>query len=225
MRHSVKVVSFFAVMIIAATCVGQASPKKSTKKAQPPPSSFACPDPDSEQACRSYDELLKGKDEGLLYSGFVCFLKKQDVFFTVGFLTPSFPKHWDKDLNMMVPNFEQRRPGWAIFKTYANGIEDAARMPFLRFSGEWGPWEDSAFFDADKLNGKELVHDDATTGMVIDGTQLNVGIEYKSVEDKIIEYKLTIQRSTGRFSQSFKFKSEKLPFIEDNGRCLYRKGN
>lgn len=213
---------FLVVLIIAATCAGQASQKKSEKKARPPASSFVCPDPEAQKACKSYQELLKAKDSGLPIEGYVCFQKNLDVFFVVLFSRPYFPRRWDKELKEMVVDTESNPPGHGYAQSYKDGIADSAVPPSLFFSGTWIPYPESGTFTSNEVNFKKQDTSDADVGVSIDETQFIAGYKYQNRFDKTITYKLTIQRSTGRFSESFQVESEKLPFSENSGHCIYR---
>src|SRR5713226_4663421 len=123
---------FIVCVLIAGTvCAGQAPPKKSAPKKPAEHSTFACPDAEAQQACKSYQELLKAKDTGLPTSDvYICFRKQADEFFVVYIPQSYFRRHWDQVLKQMVMD-ETKRPGVGFAQTYKNGVLDPAAMPFL----------------------------------------------------------------------------------------------
>jgi hypothetical protein len=123
-------------------------PKKPAEK-----STFVCPDAEAQQACKSYQELLKAKDTGLPSDAYVCFRKKTDEFFVVHVLQPVFPKHWDEESKQMVTDESPLR-GFGYAQTYKDGVLDPKTMPALAFSGQWQPeslFSKSSVFTADTI--------------------------------------------------------------------------
>ncbi len=224
-RLSIPMRSKFIAGLLTASvvCAGQAPPKKPSPKTAAAKPAFACPDTEAQQACKSYQELLKANDRGLPDgNAYICFRKSEDQFFIVTFSRPYFPKHWDKDLKELVPN-ETPRPGFGYAETYNNGVLDSTTMPTLNFSGQWQSlYPESNFFSSDKINGKTLNEKDPNVGVTIEDAQVNIGYKYANRMEKTITYTLTIQRSTGRFSESFLGEGDKFPFSEGTGYCVYR---
>jgi len=212
-----------SVFVIATICAGQTPPKKPAPKAPAAKPAFVCPDTEAQQACKSYQELLKAKDASLPdIRAYICFRKSEDQFFVVTFNTPYFPKHWDKDLKEMVPD-DSARPGLGHAETYKDGVLDSTTMPSFSFSGQWLPfYPESGLFTSNKLNGKDLNEKDSNVGVTIDDAQVNIGYKYANRMEKTITYTLTIQRSTGRFAESFLTEEGKFPFSEGTGYCVYR---
>jgi len=210
-------------ILVAGVCGGQAPPKKPVQKTPAAKPTFTCPDTEAQQACKSYQELLKAKDASLPdIRSYICFRKSEDQFFVVTFNTPYFPKHWDRDLKEMVPN-EAPRPGLGYAETYNNGVLDSTTMPTLNFSGQWQSlYPESNLFNSDKINGKKLDEKDPNVGVTIEDAQVNIEYKYANRMEKTITYTLTIQRSTGRFSESFLAEGDKFPFSEGTGYCVYR---
>jgi hypothetical protein len=212
-----------SVWLAGAVCAGYAPQNKSVHKTPPEHSTVTCPDAEAQQACKSYQELLKAKDPGLPASGsFICFRKNMDQFFVVHISKPYFPKHWDKELKQMVAD-ESARPGSGYAHTYKDGVLDLGTMPYLFFSGQWQPilYSDSGIFASDKINRTMQDVNDPDVGISIDETQVNVGYKYKNRFEKTILYTLTIQRSTGRFAESFLEEAAKFPFSQNVGYCAY----
>jgi len=122
----------------------------------------------------------------------------------------------------MVPDTEATYAGSGSIHSYKDGIEDFAVMPSLSFSGTWTP-SDSGLFTSDTLNFKNQDESDPNVGVSIDPSQFAAGYKYKNKLDETMLYSLTIQRSTGRFSESFQEESKQTPFKTRTGRCLFRK--
>lgn len=215
-----------AVLAMAGTCIAQTpGPAKSaapkTKSAPPP---FACPDPEAQKACKSYEELVRAKDIGLRSraGGCVCFRKDSDEFFEVSFRQPYFPKHWNAELKTMEVDPEATRVGYGSAHSYKDGVDTSGVMPSVIFSGTWHTFGESAYFNAEKINFTKIDVSDPDVGLTIDDSQFNLGWKYQNKFDKFVKYSLTIQRSTGRFTESFQEESEKVPFATNAGHCVYR---
>jgi len=210
------------VLIAGTVCAGQAPPKKSAPKKPAEKPTFVCPDAEAEQACKSYRELLKAKDTGLPVSDvYVCFRKKVDEFFVVYIPQPYFRRHWDQESKQIV--VESPRPGVGYAQTYKDGVLDSNAMPFFIFSGQWQAFEGSEvrFFSSDTINRKKQDEKDPTVGVSVDETQVNVGYKFENRSGKNTLYTFTIQRSTGRFAESFLGETEALPILERTGYCTY----
>ncbi len=234
MRPRVLLCVLLLTVLCAKLSIGQTNNpvKKAAPKTQP--ISFFCPDPDAGQACKSYQELVKAKDAGLYEDAYYCFRKKQDQFFFVWFSKPYFRKHWDSENKRMWPDKDATSAGRGSAGTFTNGVEDYSAMPRLFFNGTWLPWAlsgqaDTGLFSSTSVNHAE--HKDGDPVVVtIDDTQFSItGLKYQNTVGKAIRYNLTIQRSTGRFTESFSEalqgdETKQVPFAESTGRCIYRKG-
>jgi hypothetical protein len=223
-------------LLSAAVSFGQTgnAAKKSAPKAQHA-SSFTCPDPDAEQACKSYQELVKANDAALYEDAYYCFRKKQDQFFFVWFSKPYFRKHWDSENKCMAPDDAATSVGRGSAGTFTNGVEDYSAMPRLVFKGTWSPWPLSAQPDAGLFSSTSIRiagHWNDDSGVIsVDVTQFSIDrLKYQNTLGETIQYDLTIQRSTGRFTESFSKplqgdETKQVPFGEGTGRCIYRKGS
>src|SRR5271169_3517667 len=130
---------FITCLIVAVSCAAQTpSPpgKNPVTKSPAAHSRFTCPDPEAQQACKSYSELLEAKDSGLPSKGYVCFRTHVDQFFVVTFDKP-------------IPRRVQKQYGSGYFQTYDNGIAASDLMPNLVFSGKWIPLFESMRFASD----------------------------------------------------------------------------
>ncbi len=212
------------VLIVCTVCAGQAPPKKPAPARKTPAaqSTFVCPDAEAQQGCKSYQELLKAKDEGLPQNGYICFRKKADEFFVVSFSRPPyFIKHWNQESKQMEPDNDTPHSGIGYTETYKDGVLDSTTMPHFNFSGQWTLLLESPNFTSDRINFKKQDESDHDQGISIDATQFNAVLKYENKLEKTVRYTLTIQRSTGRFAESFRLESEKIPFSESTGYCVY----
>ncbi len=141
----------------------------------------------------------------------------------VSFSMPYFHTRWDPESKQRVTDPDQTCPGQGAAQTYRNGVQDISVMPTLIFGGKWIPaYGDVGVFVSDKINFKPQDEKDTDVGVTIDESQLAVTYKYKNKFDKGMTYSLTIQRSTGRFSEYFQEESEKTPFLEGTGYCIFR---
>jgi hypothetical protein len=84
-------------LVVGTVCAGQAPPKKSAPKKPAEKPTFVCPDAEAQEACKSYQELVKAKDKTLPDDAYICFRKKEDEFFALTFSRNSFGKRWDEE--------------------------------------------------------------------------------------------------------------------------------
>jgi hypothetical protein len=90
-------------------------------------------------------------------------------------------------------------------------------MPIWSFAGQW-QFPDDPYFVATRVNQTDVA---GSGGMVsVQSSQFEASVRYKNQLDKDIDYHLLIQRSTGRFSESYTNGGEKMPFSENQGRCI-----
>ncbi len=211
---------FVLALFIGVSSAGQTPSKKPPRTARP--ATFTCPDTEARQACKSYEELLKANEAGLSDAAYVCFRKNADEFFAISFLRPSFRKRWDADLKQLVLDGERTYPGYGSVWTYREGVQDPSMMPALSFSGTWIPYDETGIFASEKVGFKKQDENDPDVGVYIDASQFNAGYTYENKLGNKVRYSLTIQRSTGRFAESFQVETEKVPFREDAGYCIKR---
>ena len=218
--------STLVILIVTAICVAQTTQKKPTQKKRAAHSTFACPDAEAQQACKSYTELLKVKDTSLPSNAYVCFRRSVDEFFLISFSQPLFRKKWDPDARQMMVDTEYMPVGRGYGRTYKNGIEDSSAIPSLFFSGQWIPsspfQQDEGTFSSDKINSTKSDENDRTVGVSIEESQVNIAYKFKNRFEKTILYTLAIQRSTGRFAESYYDEASKIPFSENAGYCVHR---
>lgn len=204
----------------------KAALKKPAAKSATPRPVFTCPDPEAKQGCKSYEELARAKDSGLpgkFDERYVCFRKNADEFFVVAYSTPLFQPTWNEKYKKAIVDPSATSEGSGFASTYVNGVDDSHTMPAFFFEGTWRPYEDG-LFSASKFNFEDIkTTDDPHSSMYINRGQLSITYRYQNALDAGVVYSLTIQRSTGRFVESFQKLSEKVPFLQSTGRCTYQK--
>jgi len=214
-------------LILAANCIAQtaSAPKKpASKSLSSAAPSFACPDPEYEQACKSYEELLKARDEAVTPAAgntrFVCFRKKTDEFLVIYFSTPIFSKKWDQQLQQLVVDPTATYQGLGTVHTFKDGVLEGSAAPSMIFVGKWIAGYDGGTFVSNVIDFHKQDETNPASSVVIDDSQITVNQTFKNKLDKNIKYTLTIQRSTGRFSENFLQESEQIPFLQNVGRCV-----
>jgi hypothetical protein len=197
----------------------QSAAKKPTSPA------FVCPDLAAAKSCKSFIELHKAGDEGVRSSvsnggvAYVCFRQPEDEFFVLVLDGPAFfKKHLDLDTKKLVPDDDATASGRGAVRGFVNGIQDYAAVPINSFSGEWTALFGEMSFAARRINLNNIV-DAEFAGIYVDEQQVNASFRYKNRFEKAIDYRLAIQRSTGRFSEKYTDESAKVPFSERTGRC------
>ncbi len=229
--RKVKLVLFLISIVgLVATKVaaGQATVSKQSvtqQTAKGRNAQFTCPDSFAAEACKSFEELYRAGDEGVYVeaasvsknTGYVCFRRGSDEFFVIWLTQPSFLKHLDGETHKLVPNDDATDSGLGHIYAFAHGIEDFSLQPSFYFLGIWSE-PLAPTFEAMKIDGQEISDPDHF-GFAVDPYQFSAARRYKNRAGKDIDYKLVIQRSTGRFSESFTEDSAKFPFLETNGRC------
>ena len=225
------VAPLFALLLVMSAPLLPAAQTKTTPPRQqavqksPATPGFTCPDPLSAKACNSFLELRQAGDEGVKASvssdgiAYACFRQPEDEFFVLVLEGPVFAKaHFDPNQKKVVPDDDATDFRVGFLSAFVNGIEEPASIPIHRFSGEWNNQFFGLTFAAQSING-EKVSDTDSFGVSIVPSQVDAAFRYKNRLDTNIDYRLVIQRSTGRFSEKYKEESSKLPFSEKFGRC------
>ena len=210
MMRSVALMNLIVPLLVAGGCAAQTSRPTDmpAEKTQPTASAFTCPDPEAQKACKSYEELVKAKDTSLPNGGYACFRKEKDEFFVVLFTNPIF----------LPPKATDHGAGYA--HTYEDGVQNPEVVPAITFSGTWHQVGGSASFDSKKVVPYVLAVGARQGSVSIDEGQFNLDLKYRNRLGKTVNYNLTIQRSTGRFSESFQQEPEKVPFATNAGYCV-----
>ena len=218
----------FLIALLVSTGLSQTGRvrKKAPPKPQPTPEpSFVCPEPAFEQGCRSYRELVAGKGKRLPDENYyVCFRKDVGEFFVISFSTPIYPLVWNETLHKSVLDPQATAAGFGVIESYQDGVQKDTAPPSVEFAGTWKSYgRDPGFFRADEINHQPNDPKDEVSLVNINDAQISAAYKYKSESDNSVVYSVTIQRSTGRFTESFRKEPEQGPMIENAGRCVYRK--
>ena len=217
------------VLALATATFGAQTPKRQKAILNEPAATaapaFVCPDSEAKPSCTSYTELVRAKDKGLKATGddrFVCFKKNKDEFFVIVFPPPQLPLTYNEKFKKMMVEPSATSVGAGYSTTFKDGVENEQIMPSFFFSGKWreifGP-----SFSADSFGIEETdtTHNGST--LTINESQFSATYKYKNLKNEDVIYSLTIQRSTGRFTESYQQTSEQFPSAQDTGRCIYQK--
>lgn len=215
-------------VLLAATLAGQVHHVAKRNLVNAPTIGFICPDAEAKQACMSYRELLDAKDSGLideLDDTYVCFRKSTDEFFVIAYSNPTFGKVWNPNLKRMVLDSTKRPEGSGYAESYKDGIEDSTVMPSIFFAGFWIPYpQPGGVFVSDEINFEKQKPGQASN-VSVSQSQVYLQYEYQNISNEPMEYNLTIQRSTRRYSEHFQEKAKQIPILENTSRCVYHKAS
>jgi hypothetical protein len=186
---------------------------------------FKCPAGAYRLACDSYEELVQASDSSVSDINLACFRESEEDFFVikVGYVS-SIPGSWwrlnsryDYELNP-----KATFPGWVGISTFKNGIEDSSQNPYIASSGTWFALGGGLTFDGHEWSyrAKAGAGPKPNSELEITTDQITLSKHYISQTEKSVNYSLTIQLSTKRFSESFDVAHDaKLSFAE-TGRCV-----
>ena len=182
-----------------------------------------CPDPQAEKACKSYQELREAGDQSVRVLrgeiAFACFRRPEDVFFVWHVTPPPVVSRTRGDDQLQESVSENvAYPSTGSLNGFIDGIERTASVPIHFFEGEWKMGVGGYWFSATRLDGKTVANTESF-GLWIDPLQITASVRYKNEIAMNIDYRLVIQRSTGRFSEKYTDQSAKLPISEMVGRC------
>jgi hypothetical protein len=201
-----------------------------------------CPDRKAKVACQSFHELLSSKDENLLMrsrsdSALACFRESDDQFFTVTWDWPGVQR-WeikmrtptgepedvllvsvDRDLREGYTEVDQDayQFGTVMIESYKNGIYEGGES----FSGLWQtsvnegkaePWSIMTS-EHDKLGAADR---DRRRSIRVDRVGIAASSAFANAKNGTTQHTITIQLSTGRFSEEFEAGESKNVY---SGRC------
>jgi hypothetical protein len=109
--------------------------------------------------------------------------------------------------------------GYGLVSGFNDGIADNSITLFDIIGGMWKATPGGPMFSANRIGiTNELP---ANSGFVIDPLQISGTRRYQNRSKKDVDYQLTIQRSTGRFSETYTYAdgSNSVPFSQETGRC------
>jgi hypothetical protein len=120
----------------------------------------------------------------------------------------------------MVVDLNAVAQGSGYARSYKDGVTDPRVTPDISFVGKWYSGSGD-FFVAEKINFKKLDENDKTQGVSVDDVQFNADVKFQNEMDQTIMYSLSVQRSTGRFTERYREDSKQVPFAENAGRCVF----
>jgi hypothetical protein len=202
----------------------------------------SCPDQKARAACQSFHELLSSKDENLLMrsrsdSALACFRENEDWFFTV---TWDWPDAHLWEVKMRTPagepasvplifvderlsdGFTKLDPdahqlGSVMIESYNNGIYEGGEG----FFGDWQAGLNKGRAEPWRIMTSEI--DPSASGLErqrsirIDRVGIVASSAFANAKNGTTQHTITIQLSTGRFSEEFEAGETK---IEYSGRCM-----
>lgn len=173
---------------------------------------FSCPSA-SESACDSYQELVKAADPEVTSPTvkYACFHDDDDVFFTIQASRDYVPADTFYKWNEWTAQYDlygHPVPGSVYLQTYVRGVQDESRMPSIYTAGHWSLSETESTYVGEKLGS-----------VFIDDDKIFADSSYHNLEGKKVEYSLTIQRSTKRFSENFLGDTGSIDIMH-TGRCI-----
>jgi len=190
----------------------------------------ACPDSEAAVACHSFQELLGAADPDLmdifarLEHVYVCFRPQEDVFFALWFSEPS-EWHWYK-ANVNDQKVFGLQSG-ALMQMAAPGVYyyDKGVQDENAHISEYGVWSYlplTSDLTPSSLARLASSSDAKFRGKTfqIDGTRVEAYENYKNKDDKEIKHTLAVQRSTGRFTETYKEEPSGHTVLSYSGNCL-----
>jgi hypothetical protein len=101
---------------------------------------------------------------------------------------------------------------------FKDGAQTSRESPIRLIQGEW-QFGVERTFTASKVNGKQA---DDHSGVVVTASRLDASMRYESVLGNRVDYRLVVQRATGRFSETYTADTGTAPFAHNQGRCIRR---
>ena len=187
-----------------------------------------CPDKRAVTACRSFQELLRDNDPGLmndfLHQGhiYICFIPGKDEFFNVTYSEPSaasFSMPSPEQLKAGVPPGALTASGESDFADFESGVRESDSS--IHNFGNWiylspiaadpDTMRQNANLSRAHFKGKNIeIADD----------EWSLAETYQNDTDNTIKHTVTVQFATGRFRQAFALADSGKIQLEIDGRCL-----
>lgn len=185
-----------------------------------------CPDKTAAKACRSFQELLRDNDSGIMadLAGqdhvYVCFLPNVDEFFKVTYSEPAagaFTKASTAQVKEGVPATALAAPGAADFAYFRSGVRDSDSS--VHDSGNWiepPPPDPRASPQSPELRPARF------QGKTIEITsdEWKLTETYPNDTGTHTRHTVTLQLATGRFRQEFVLADSGKTQAQNTGRCL-----
>lgn len=209
-----------AAGIVAAGQSEKTKARGEQKSGKPANPRFTCPDPLAAQACKSFEELYAAHDETVLSQlpppdfEYVCFRREADEFFIVRVSGPL--ELGDEAAHPRIG--EKTGSGIGEITAFADGVQDTSAVPSVVFVGDWKRSLGGSDFSATHIN-RQAISDPARYGVSLDSDQFSCAYGYKNLSGEDVDYTLTVQRSTGRFTETFTVSPSKIPLRREQGRC------
>lgn len=195
-----KLILLFALTFAVPALVKAACSQQSESNLK-----LGCPDRQSSRACKSFQELIAAKDEDLVSAippkraghAYICFRQKEDVFFVLWYSDPE-DTHWEKAST----SFTQF--GAVELQRFKHGVyEHGAESAYA--SGLWRKVSEttslSPIFEGKSISEGSPKDDQGS--IEIEGGTIAISHLFEDPERGLTHYKFLLQRSTGRFVETF----------------------
>lgn len=188
----------------------------------------ACPDKSAPKACRSFQELLRSNDAGLLNGLahedhlYVCFASTGDEFFTVSYSEPAaiaFSEPSPEQAQQGVPQSALAASGASDFASFRNGVRDSDAS--FHDPGNW-VYLPPAQADLDTMRQNADFRQAQFKGKLIQiaNDEWKLVESFRNESDSMTRHTVTVQLATGRFRQEFAAGDSGKVLGENSGRCL-----
>lgn len=189
-----------------------------------------CSATDTQVACDSFQGLIRASDPDLLdlfarlEHAYVCFRPHEDIFFTIWFMEPS-EWLWSKADEGERKAFSLQNgmltqiAGPGVYY-YNKGVRD--ENADISEIGVWSYLPLTSDITPSSLARLATSNDAKFNGKTfqIDGTRISVSESYKNSNGKEIKHTLVVQRSTGRFAESYDEDPSGHTVLTYSGQCL-----
>jgi len=206
--------------IAAAGQTKKGAVPRAQKAGKPTNLPFTCPDSAADEACKYLEDLYAAHDKNVSRSygagslEYVCFREGSDQFFTIHLGGPQNSAA-QQDSQKQQPVDDAAASGWGEITAFAGGGADKSLAPQLHFKGTW---LGGHYFVATEIN-RQAVSGYVGHGISADPQQFNVAWRYTNPSGTVVDYRLAIQWSAGRFSETFARHPSRLPSLVKRGQC------
>jgi hypothetical protein len=189
-----------------------------------------CHDAETSVACHSFQQLNEAADPDLLdllarmEHVYVCFSSREDVFFALWFPEPS-EWHWGKanadDQKVFgIPLGALIQFGFPGVYYYDKGVSNTVEA--ISDIGVWSYLPQSTDTSPARLALVATSNDAKFVGSVfrIDGTSVALAESYKNNANHLIKHTMSLQRSTGRFVETYAEEPSGHTILNYSGQCM-----
>lgn len=164
----------------------------------------------SSPGCKSYDEMLEGKDQDVLAvlqggNTLVCFNETADKFVLIYFAKPP-ETEYVKTANNMFPSTS----GFVSYASFSQGLRDTSHISF----GKWRRILLETDFESDPNSNVRASVDDA---------EIAFSYSFTNLSETKTNYSIQIRRSTLRFTENYQFpqtsKQKGQDRVTETGHC------